>query len=108
MPAHSKPTDGRTRSMGNDPLLSRRQTTPSPAPGAQTVRTKRGIRLSRTPLWGIYVLRDVFEQLAPQPWHSPQLGQGFGFDLADSLAADAELFANLAERSLVAAIQAEP
>ena len=35
------------------------------------------------------------------------LAEGFGFDLADALAADAELFADLAEGALVAAVQAE-
>src|SRR4051794_8308079 len=54
------------------------------------------------------VLGDVLQELSAQAWHTAQLGQRLGLDLANALAADAQLLADLAQRSLVATIQTEP
>ena len=72
---------------------------------------KEGARLAANALFvlaEIDWLGNVFEQLAPEPRHAPQLGERFGFDLTNPLAADAQLLAYLAQSPLVATIQAEP
>src|SRR5216684_6081332 len=53
-------------------------------------------------------LRYLFEQLAPQARHAPQLRQRLRLDLADALPTDAQLLAYLAERPLVSAVEAKP
>src|SRR5205823_5171732 len=65
------------------------------------------MRERRTRTAPVSELAYVFEELAAEPRHAAQFRERFGFDLPNPLAADTQLFADLAERTLVATVQTE-